>query len=203
MAPGRVLYVPGAEQILDNLAGLTGYARDAGLRILGSEDSHSADDPEISTEPDWSSTFPPHCLRGSEGQLRVPATRPRNPLYIEREPLPPETLADLVAAHRGEILFRKQAFDVFTNPNVQPVLDILGADSVVVYGVARDICVRFAVEGFLRRRREEVVVVEDATRALDPERGAALLAEWRSRGVRIVRTVDVVSSANLEWAGAA
>jgi nicotinamidase/pyrazinamidase len=195
MFPGRPLYIPGAEEILPALAALTRYAREAGIRILGSEDSHSPADPEISDQPDWKLTFPPHCLAGTEGQRRVPETAPLDPLFIESAPLPPEELRERVLRHRGEIFFRKQTFDAFDNPNVEPVLDQLAASAVVIYGVARDICVRVAVERFLERGREDVLVVTDATRALDLSGGEALLETWAARGVRLLATADVLDGA--------
>ena len=204
MLPGRPLYVPGAEHILPELNALTQHSRQAGIPVLGSEDSHSVADPEIADEPDWVTTFPPHCLAGTEGQRRVPETAPRDPLYIESAPMPREELARAVERHGGEILFRKQTFDVFSNPNVEPVLASLRPQRVVVYGVTRDICVRYAVEGFLRRGREQVFLVTDATRALDTDRGEALLAEWRGRGVKTVTTADVLSGVvGMERRGAA
>jgi nicotinamidase-related amidase len=38
----------------------------------------------------------------------------------------------------------------------------------------------------------EIVVVEDAVAALDPARGAALLDDWRRRGVRVATTEEVL-----------
>ncbi|HEY7529988.1 MAG TPA: isochorismatase family cysteine hydrolase [Gemmatimonadota bacterium] len=195
MLPGRPLYIPGAEEILPALAALTTYAREHGIRILGSEDSHALTDPEISEEPDWKLTFPPHCLAGTEGQRRVPQTSPVDPLFIESTPLPRRDLEEAVRRHRGEIFFRKQTFDAFDNPNVEPVLDLIGASTVVIYGVARDICVRVAVERFLERGREDVAVVTDATRALDRPGGEALLGTWAARGVRLLTTAAVLDGA--------
>jgi len=193
MLPGRSLYVSGAEEILPQLLALTRHARETGIRILGSEDSHSPADAEISTEPDWKTTFPPHCLAGTEGQRRVAETAPIDPLYVESAPVPAGELAAAVRSHTGEILFRKQTFDGFSNPNVEPVLDLLGPSWVVIYGVAQDVCVNFAVDGFLRRGREEVLFVTDATRALDLDRARELERGWRTRGARPVTTADVLA----------
>jgi nicotinamidase-related amidase len=134
-------------------------------------------------------------MAGTEGQLRVPATRPQDPLYIESAPLPPDRLAKLARGHRGEIFFRKQTVDVFEQPNVEPVLDSLAPSAVLIYGVALDVCVRLAIEGFLRRGREDLLLVTDATCPIDAARGAALLEEWRSRNVRLLTTADVLSGA--------
>jgi nicotinamidase-related amidase len=102
--------------------------------------------------------------------------------------------ADAVAA-AAEVLVHKKRFDVFANPAAHDVVDALAPSTVVVYGVALDVCDRYAVEGLLARGDVDVVVVEDATAAIDPQRGAALLDEWAGRGVRIVATDDVVGAA--------
>ncbi len=59
-------------------------------------------------------------------------------------------------------------------------------DRVVVYGVALEVCDRYAVEGMLALDAGfDIVVVEDAVAALDAARGAELLDDWRRRGVRV------------------
>src|ERR1051325_2709820 len=73
MAPGGKTYIKGAEEITENLRLLTGYARDNGIRNVGSVDYHTPGDAEISLSPDFRETFPPHCLRGTEGQQKVDA----------------------------------------------------------------------------------------------------------------------------------
>jgi nicotinamidase-related amidase len=192
MLSGKPLYVAGAEQIIPALAALTNHARRAGIRVLGSEDWHSLTDPEISDDPDWRETYPPHCLAGSEGQLRVAETMPADPLYIDSTPVPAGELTGRITRHQGEILFRKQRFDVFSNPNVEPVLDLLRPAALVVYGVALDVCVRDALQGFLRRGREELFLVTDAIRALDSRTGEALLREWETEGVGMLTSYEIL-----------
>lgn len=193
MMPEGKLYVPGAERLLPNLAALTAHARRQGIRIVGSVDAHEMTDRELTAPPDFRSTFPPHCLRGTPGADKVPATAPQDPLWIESRPYPREELSEAVRRHRGEIIFRKQEFDVFSNPNVATVLDVLAPEAVVVYGVALDVCDRYAVEGLLARGGLEVAVVEDAVAPIYAEEGARLLEAWRTRGVRVVSTADVLA----------
>ncbi|HEX9610888.1 MAG TPA: hypothetical protein VF978_03300, partial [Gemmatimonadales bacterium] len=132
------LYVPDAEQIIPSLKKLTDYAHGHGIRIVASADDHVREHPEISDTPDWKTTFPPHCLRGTPGQQKIPETALRDPLVIEPDPVPGggQALAARVRAHRGDLLFHKHRFDVFTNANVLPVLDVLDPNDVVLYGVA-------------------------------------------------------------------
>jgi nicotinamidase/pyrazinamidase len=193
MDPGGALYVPGAETIVPNLERLTEHARKVRLRRAGSVDHHSPDDPEISLTPDFGETYPPHCIAGTPGAAKIPATQPENPLWIPSNPIPAPVLAARVREHPGEILLQKQRFDVFSNPNTPTVIRALDPERVVVYGVALDVCDRYAVEGFLRMGGIEVWLVEDAAKAIRPERVPELLESWRRRGVRIVRTEEALS----------
>jgi nicotinamidase/pyrazinamidase len=193
-ASGR-LYVGDSEAIIPILAQLTGYAHRKGIRIIASADDHVAGHRELSGTPDWVTTFPDHCMRGTPGQAKIAETRLRNPLVIEPELQDPAVLAARVRAHDGDILFHKHWFDVFTNPNVLPVLDALAPSEVVLYGVALDVCDKYAIEG-LRRHRPgiPVTLVTDATRAIRPEAAATLLAEWSARGVRFTTSASVLAA---------
>ena len=191
-ADGR-LYVPDAEQLIPNLKKLTDYAHGHGICILASADDHVREDPEISVTPDFTETFPPHCLRGTPGQRKIPETTLRNPLVIEPEPQDPATLSARVRNHHGDILFHKHRFDVFTNPNVLPVLDALNPHDIVLYGVALDVCDKYAIEGLLRHRpKVRLFAVTDAMKPIDRDVGAQLLKEWGEEGVRLVKTSEVV-----------
>jgi nicotinamidase/pyrazinamidase len=193
MEPGAALYIPGAESIVDNLRALTEFARRRAIRVIGSVDYHDPSDAELSANPDFHETFPPHCLRGTEGQRKVAATSPLDPLWIDSEPLSRDDIASAIGTHSGEIIFRKQRFDVFSNPNVDTVLDLVDPSEIVLYGVALDVCNAHAIEGLLARGRK-VRLVEDAVRAIDPERGKRLVSDWTSRGVVLVSTSDILAS---------
>lgn len=192
MLPHGKLYVPGAEQLTANLARLTEYAHANGIRIVASSDNHDPTDDEISASPDFAATFPPHCLRGTAGQARITETRLNNPLVVEPEDSADATLARL-ANHPHDILFHKRYFDVFTNPNVMPVLHRLQVTDVVLYGVALDVCNRYAVEGLLQHLpRCGITVVTDAVQALNEDGRDALLGNWQARGVSLKRTGEIL-----------
>src|SRR3989475_10462133 len=149
MKPDGKLYVPAAAPIIPTLGRLSDYARAHSIRVLGSAADHVMEHAEISEHPDWQSTFPPHCLRGTPGQRKIPETALRDPLVIEPASCDPEALGERVRAHRGDILFHKHRFDVFTNENVMTVLEVIDPDDIVLYGVATDVCDKAAVEGLL------------------------------------------------------
>jgi nicotinamidase/pyrazinamidase len=191
MLPHGKLYVPGAEETMPAMARLVEAARAAGVTHVASADDHELTDPEISDEPDLRNTYPPHCLRGTTGAEKVPETKQGDPLPLSHVPFPPGLVPDLVGGRR-EILLLKKNFNVFTNPNTDPLLDALDPDEIVVFGVATDVCDDAAIRGFLQRGRR-VRFVEDAARGLDEERTAACMAAWREGGVELTTADEVVA----------
>jgi nicotinamidase/pyrazinamidase len=186
MLPDGRLYVPGAEETIPAMARLVEAARAAGVAHVASADDHELTDSEISDEPDFQATYPPHCLRGTRGARKIPETDQEDPVPITLEPLPERHLEG------REFLLLKKSFDVFTNPNAERLLERLDPDEVVVFGVATDVCDDAAIRGFLDRGRR-VSFVEDAARGLDDERTARCTASWRERGVEFATVDEVVA----------
>ena len=184
--PDGKLAVPGAMEAVPAMARLVEAARAAGIPHIASADDHELTDAEISEEPDYSSTYPPHCLRGTRGAARIPETEQQDPVPLALTDVPGKWL-------RGrEFLLHKKSFDVFTNPNTDHVLALLDPDEVVLFGVATDVCNDAAIRGLLARGRS-VAFVEDASRGLDEARTAACLSSWRAGGVRFVTSETVLS----------
>jgi nicotinamidase/pyrazinamidase len=193
------LYVPDAEHIIPNLKRLTDYAHGHGIRIVASADDHAPGHRELSQSPNFKDTFPLHCMHGTPGQKKIPETALRDPLVIEPAREDPARLAERVRAHRGDILFHKHEFDVFTNPNVLPVVDALAPEDVVLYGVALDVCDRYAIEGFLQHRPNiRLFAVTDAMKPIDRDAAEQMLKEWGEEGVRLVKTSEVVMGGLVE-----
>jgi nicotinamidase/pyrazinamidase len=192
MEPNGKLYVPGAKDVAAAMERLVDAGRAAGLTHVASADDHELTDPEISTEPDFASTYPPHCLRGTRGAEKILETKQRDPLPLSLLPYPPARVPGLLEGRR-EILLLKKSFDVFTNPNTDPLLDALDPDEVVVFGVATDVCNDAAIRGFLHRGRR-VRFVEDAARGLDAARTDACTAAWRQGGVAFTTVDEVIDS---------
>ena len=184
------LYVADSESIIPNLGALTDYAHQRGIRIVASADDHEPGHRELHDEPDFIVTFPLHCMRGTPGQRKIRETTLRDPLVIEPDaPLPPA-----VWTHQGDFLLHKHWFDVFTNPHTSTLVEQLEPTDIVLYGVALDVCNRYAIEGLLAKHvTARIHLVTDATRAIHPENSAALLSDWERRGVHLVTTADVLA----------
>jgi nicotinamidase/pyrazinamidase len=181
MEPSGKLYVPDAKLVVPAMERLVDAARAAGVLHVASADDHELTDPELAGRPDLRNTFPPHCLRGTRGAEKILETKQRDPLPFGLLPFPPGLVPGIVQGRR-EILLLKKNFNVFTNPNTEPLLEALDPEEIVVFGVASDICNNAAILGFLLRGRS-VRFVEDASRGLDEARTASCMAVWRERGV--------------------
>jgi nicotinamidase/pyrazinamidase len=187
---------PGAVQVVPALERLSAYARHNGILRVATGDWHALDHREIDAEnPDFRSTYPPHCMADEPGSEKIPETWLRDPVVI---PLRAEAETAREAVRQAEangrdIFLQKEEFSCFTgNPATAALIEELAADAFVVYGVALDVCVKAAVEGMLERG-EAVWLVEDATWGLGVEDGAALLERWEERGARRILTDEVVS----------
>jgi nicotinamidase/pyrazinamidase len=183
------LPVPDAETAVPAMERLVRWAKETGVTHLATADDHELTDPEISDEPDYETTFPPHCLRGTPGIAKIPETAQRDPLPLSLTPYPPGLVPALVRGRR-ELLVLKKTYSAFSNPNLEPLLEALDPDEVLVFGVATDVCNHAAIMGLLARGRK-VAFVEDASRGLSEERVAAALERWRAGGVRFTSSTEV------------
>ena len=181
------LAVPGATEALPAMARLVEAARAAGVPHVASADDHELTDSEISDEPDFSSTYPPHCLRGTRGAEKVAETQQTDPVPLALTEVPEKWLEG------REYLLLKKSFDVFTNPNADRLLGLLRPDEIVLFGVATDVCDDAAIRGLIERGLP-VVFVEEASRGLDAARTTACTQAWREAGVRFATVDEAVES---------
>ena len=61
---------------------------------------------------------------------------------------------------------------------------------MIVYGVATEPCVDFAVKG-LRERGVDVLVPTDAVKELPTSNQQEILNTWKNKGVKLITTKDV------------
>lgn len=187
------LPVQGARNIEKNLEKITNIAEKYDLRVVNTSDWHARNSKEFSDKPDYINKFPPHCLAGTKGADYVSATKPKC-YYEVSHSKKNEIKANELYTSRN-IVIRKDAFDVFDlengNPHTQEILNIIKPDRVIVYGVATNYCVDFAVSG-LTKRGYEVLVVEDAVKEIPLEgQPQTTYEKWKNQGVNFVKTNNI------------
>lgn len=160
--PAGALYVPGAERIVPAIAALNHFAAAHGIPVISTVDAHAENDPEFAQ-------WPPHCVAGTLGQRKPEAT---------------------LVKGGGQILFEKQTLDVFQAPNFARLLEALGADAFVVYGVVTEVCVLFAARGLLKMGRP-VTLVTDAVRELTDDGSRKAFEEVCAAGAKLATVSEI------------
>ncbi len=203
-APGGALFVSGAPSAMGPCARLVSAAVSANAPLVGSVDSHAHDAWEFATSSNAGPNgerpnFPPHCVKGTAGWLKLPETLPPRFYFVPAVDDP--GAASRVPAGTQAVYFEKEVYSLFANPNAARVLDArapAGPVEFVVFGVATDSCVRAAALGLREwidvrpdRAGSRVVVATDAVAAAVAEGGAAALGEMERAGVEL-RTTDEI-----------
>ena len=172
MSPSGALYVPGAEHIVDRIAALNRLAGERGIFLISTMDAHSEKDPEFSK-------WPAHCVAGTLGQRKPAAT------LLDRRATIPSAPGKYSLDGAQQLLLEKQHLDCFTNPNLAGILEALGADRYVVYGVVTEYCVNFAACGLLATGKR-VEIVTDAVKSLHDAESERTMRNFTAAGGLLV-----------------
>ena len=181
MNPNGALYVPDAENIIDNIKRLFDYAKEHKIKILSSTDAHQVDDPEFKL-------FPPHCVKDTPGNQKIEASTCKDNIIIENIE---QDITESMLDHE-QIIVESQTFDIFDSINTDEIAKKLDARSYVVFGVAADYCVKAAVLGLLKYGYN-VSLVTDATKAITKEGKEEALKEMKDVGAVFTTTEDIIA----------
>ncbi len=176
--PAGALYVPRAERIVPAIAALNRLAAQRGIPVISTTDAHLENDPEFAV-------WPPHCVAGTLGQHKAEST------LLDGRVVIPNRECPLNIEGARQIIVEKQTVDVFQAPNLARVIERLGGEDFVVYGVVTEICVLYAARG-LRKMGKSVTVVTDAIQSLNAEGCTRALDEMRELGCRLVKAAHLV-----------
>ncbi|MBT2503018.1 isochorismatase family protein [Curtobacterium sp. ISL-83] len=170
---GGALGVIGGDAVATRITAFLGRHADDYDLIVGSRDWHHGDDdngghfagPE---GPDFVSTWPVHCVGGTEGAAYHPAL---------------DTSSFDVHVFKGQGAPAYSAFEARTEDGIPlgTVLAERDVHTLDIMGIATDHCVlASALDG--RVAGLDVVVFEDIVAGVDPERSRAALEEIRAAG---------------------
>ncbi len=155
--------------INDYLTAQPGYQH-----IVATKDFHIDPGDHFCDQPDYSSSWPPHCVAGTWGAEFRPDL---------------DTGAIEAVFCKGAYTAGYSGFDG-VDENETPLLEWLrqrGVDAVDIVGIATDHCVRCTAEDAARAGLTTRVLV-DLTAAVARDSAATALAEMRTAGVELVRS---------------
>lgn len=142
--------------------------------VVATQDFHIDPGDHFSVQPDYVSSWPPHCVAGTRGADFHPG--------LDTGPI--------------EAVFRKGAYTAGysgfdgADENETPLLEWLqrqGVDAVDIVGIATDHCVRRTAEDAARAGLATRVLV-DLTAGVEADSTARALAEMRAAGIELVRS---------------
>jgi len=172
------LPVPGGLEIVPEVNHLLGLPW---ARIDASQDWHPTDHRSFLGQED--NLYPPHCVAGTRGAEFLPGLRTERFHTIWRKGYQRDFEAYAVTAQ---------------HPGFAAVLRAAGIATVVVCGIATNICCFYSARD-LRRAGFDVVIVEDASAGIDVPAGGLFQkqanAEGQAMGIRYLGLRDVLSAA--------
>lgn len=176
--PSGALYAPGSNRIVPVVARLNRAAAARDIPVISTVDAHTENDPEFKT-------WPHHCVAGTLGQRKAA------PTLLDSRVVVPNRDSGLEIAGARQIVLEKQTVDAFETVTLGPVLEALGGERFVVYGVVTEICVWHAARGLLKMGKH-VEVVTDAIEGLKSVDSERALAELRGMGALLSNSEDVL-----------
>lgn len=135
---GGTLVVPDAEGTIPVIQELLALARESGMRVVFTQDTHGDGDPE------WD-IWPEHAREGTWGW----------------------EIVDELAPRQDEVVIRKVRYDAFYGTHLDHFLRLWSVETLIVCGTVANICVHYTAAS-AALRWYDVVIPRDATSALDP-----------------------------------
>lgn len=192
---------------------LTAWAVSRGVPIVGSVDSHAWDAWEFASSgrkgpAGEQPNFPDHCVKGTEGWLKVAGTLPPRFRFVPNVASEPSSrwleqlVAEVMSGETQGVYFEKEVYSLFANPLAEPFLRALvaaagTAPELCVYGVATDYCVRAAALE-LAERGYRVTLLTDAIAGITPLGSRAALAEAEAAGVALGTAAALMETSGAE-----
>lgn len=169
--------IPNSKDIVPNLQRLTEAARNHNVKVISTKGSYPSNSKDLSDNPDYATTYPKHCMEGTEGSQFIDETRPDQPMIIEGNniafPMIHQTRNIVIPKNQFlvERNFKKEFAEPFDgNDYMESIMHNMGVPFMerpkyIIYGVN----VGPTALG-LMRRGYEVLVVEDCNIGFNGQR---------------------------------
>ncbi|CAI0714589.1 isochorismatase family protein [Serratia ficaria] len=140
----------GGLDIVESLHMLLDFARGEGISVIYTQEAHRTSRVDFGRELDYGETL--HCLEGTQGVDIIPQLCPQN----------------------GDLVLIKRRYSAFFATDLDLLLRGLGVDTLVLTGVATDVCVRATAQDAMQLDYH-VVVPRECVAGTNLERHDAAL----------------------------
>jgi len=154
--------IPNSESIRPKLRALTEFAKDKKIKVVSVLSWNDVKAKWLSTTPDYTKTFPPHCIANTNGTNFIDETIIDGDYFLIK-PDAPYIVFPEIHKHRNILLFKNEMSIIEGNKFADSVLNNLGTvmmqrPDYVLYGIGAGLIARE-----LAKRGYDVKVVVDAT----------------------------------------
>jgi nicotinamidase/pyrazinamidase len=190
------LPVPEGEQIIPSVNALIKAFRQENLFTFTTQDWHPADTAHFSDEPNFTTTWPVHCVGNTPGSeihigIETPAGSPRYKRFLKG-------MEKLKRDEEDTSYSGYNATDPTTKETLPHWLFRQDVGRVVLTGLALDYCVRVTALDLRRKMGLEVTVALDATRGIAPGSIQQTLREFAAAGIRTLSTQEILEEIQAE-----
>lgn len=170
--PGGSLAVPEGDEVVPVLAAMAGQFAARGLPVIASRDWHTPDHCSFEAQ---GGPWPPHCVAETAGAELDPGLR-----------LP----ADTKIVDKG-ITADKDAYSAFEGTELDAWLGDRGVRRVFIGGLATEYCVLNTAADAIQAGYE-VVLLEDAIRAIDEADGQRAIESLRAQDATVIESLGML-----------
>jgi len=172
--PGGSLAVPAGDEVVPVLAAMAGRFSGHGLPVIASRDWHTPDHCSFEAQ---GGPWPPHCVADTPGAELDPGLR-----------LP----ADTKIVDKGTTA-GKDAYSAFEGTELDTWLRDRGVRRVFIGGLATEYCVLNTAADAIHAGYE-VVLLEDAIRAIDASDGRRAVESLRAKDATVIESVGMLNA---------
>jgi len=179
---GAILQVANRSSLLPNLEKIFTWVQEQFLPVFSSVESHRP------TEP--LKGFPLHCIDGTPGQQKLPLSLLSPRIIVETDnclSLPPG-----LRQNYRQLIFRKRAREVLSNPKADRFLTQLEADEFIIFGVGLERAIRCLALAMIARHKN-VTVISDACGYWSSGDADLALRQLEAKGIRLVTTSELTA----------
>lgn len=184
LLPGGAMPVANRSTALPNIRRLMNWARLQEVPIISSLEAHRIGESLHG--------LPPHCIDRSPGQRKLPFT-----LMPKRILVMGDNTTDLPSdpfRRYQQIIFTKRNVDFLSNPKADRLINSIGVDHFIIFGISAAHCVKAMVLGLIAQHNH-VVVVTDACGWWSHSDAEHSFRQMDAKGAVLVSTEELVTGA--------